>query len=40
MNNIWLETFNSATTFGVLTVIAVGILLLLAKRTTRKSSKR
>lgn len=42
MNTInWIEVFNSATTFGVLAVIAVDILILIAKKETRsKSSKR
>lgn len=42
MNTInWIDVFNSATTFGVLAVIAVGILVLIAKKETRsKSSKR
>lgn len=45
MNEInWLEVFNSATTFGLLAVIAIGIFLLLLKKDARgtrsKSSKR
>ena len=33
MNQInWLEVFNSATTFGILSIIAIALVLLLIKR--------
>ncbi|OGY15637.1 MAG: hypothetical protein A2784_04460 [Candidatus Chisholmbacteria bacterium RIFCSPHIGHO2_01_FULL_48_12] len=33
MNQNWLEVFNSATTFGILTAIAIGVWFLVMKKT-------
>lgn len=37
----WLDVFNSATTFGILAVIAIGVWFLVLKKDSKpKSSKK
>jgi len=35
---LWIDVFNSATTFGILAAIAFGILLLLARKEKQSKS--
>lgn len=41
MNQInWLNVFNSFTTFGVLSVIAIGILVLISKKEVKSKPQK
>jgi len=41
MNTInWLEVFNSATTFGLLAVIAIGVMILVSKKSSESHTQK